>query len=155
MNTYQNRTRFYNTYPTCGNLALELVKPCEFTVVEGGKQTASQSRQASVRSNRVNERAVQERMSVRMVAALWAVVITLILAWVISDVVCAKAYAKAFDGVPTTQVFVASGDCLWSIAEEHPVEGRSTRDVMTWIKEQNGLTSATLFVGQSLIVPEG
>lgn len=49
-------------------------------------------------------------------------------------------------------VVVHSGDTLWHIAQG--VSGdRDVRDVVRWVAELNGLSSAQLRVGQVLVVP--
>ena len=48
---------------------------------------------------------------------------------------------------------VSSGDTLWSIAEQFPVPGLSTREGVLWIMEHNGLASSTIQPGQVIEVP--
>lgn len=59
----------------------------------------------------------------------------------------------ALDAAQTEVMRVASGDSLWSIAEEHPVEGTTVKDVVEWLREENSLTSSNLQIGQELLVP--
>lgn len=50
-------------------------------------------------------------------------------------------------------VSVSQNATLWSIAEAHPVEGRSTVDTIELITAENGLTDSTIHAGQVLRVP--
>ena len=59
----------------------------------------------------------------------------------------------AVEAVRYTEVAVASGDSLWSLASEHPVEGFDTSRTVELIRHRNGLTSGTLRAGMSIEVP--
>lgn len=60
----------------------------------------------------------------------------------------------AFDSsVRTEQVVVKAGDTLWSIASARPQSQLSTDELVDWIEGANGLSDATLFAGQTLVVP--
>lgn len=69
------------------------------------------------------------------------------------DVSSSYARTRDFERVATEQVAVSSGDSLWTLAEEHPVPGRSTAEVVDFIREQNSLSSSTVVAGQRLLVP--
>lgn len=53
----------------------------------------------------------------------------------------------------TSTITVRAGDTLWDIAERHGVSGRSTAETVRFIMSENGLTDASIEVGQSLAVP--
>ncbi len=63
------------------------------------------------------------------------------------------AQAAQFDESTTTEVVVRKGDSLWSLAQSYGPGGHDLREVVDWIRELNGLTSASIHVGQVLIVP--
>jgi len=50
-------------------------------------------------------------------------------------------------------VSVSQNATLWSIAEAHPVVGRSTADTVELICAENGLPDGTIHAGQVLRVP--
>lgn len=52
-----------------------------------------------------------------------------------------------------TEVSVAQGDSLWSLASEHPVEGLDTAKTVALIRDWNGLANGALSVGAVLTVP--
>ena len=56
---------------------------------------------------------------------------------------------------PTETVHVCEGDTIWGIARAHHVDGVSTRELVQWVRDQNGLSSAFLSPGQTLLVPLG
>ena len=58
------------------------------------------------------------------------------------------------DTVPTKTITVCAGDSRWAIASAHPVKGVSTQELVSWLMDENDLSSAVLALGQSLTVPE-
>jgi len=60
---------------------------------------------------------------------------------------------QALETIPATSVTVRGGDSLWSLAEEHPVMGYSTQEIVTWIKARNSIDSANIQAGQAILVP--
>jgi len=52
-------------------------------------------------------------------------------------------------------VSVQYGDTLWQLAEAYKRDSLDTRAAVHAIKKRNGLPSADLQIGQSLIIPEG
>ena len=76
-------------------------------------------------------------------------------------VICALVVNPAPDAIADSQQTCGSlvayqvieGDTLWSIATQYPKEGLSTKDSVHWLMESNGLTSAKLIVGQTILVP--
>ena len=77
----------------------------------------------------------------------------LLVASLLMDTVAASGRASAFAQVGTEAVTVMPGDSLWSLAEEHPVDGASTAEVVDFISQENGLSSSSLSIGQSVYVP--
>jgi len=51
------------------------------------------------------------------------------------------------------EIVVRSGDTLWGIAREHGPTGIDVRETVDWIRRNNGLSDATVYPGQVLIVP--
>lgn len=99
------------------------------------------------------------RGSTRTLAGpLFALCATLVLiAFVVISVVTADAsesrLAETFDGIGTETISVSAGDSLWSISEDHGVEGASVQDVSSWIRRANHLGTSELALGQTLVVP--
>jgi hypothetical protein len=54
-----------------------------------------------------------------------------------------------------TTVSVPQSGTVWDLARENPVTGLTTAETVDLILAYNGLSSATLFVGQSVAVPAG
>lgn len=52
-------------------------------------------------------------------------------------------------------VVVQSGDTLWSIAEGIAEPGTDIREVVSDVKTLNSLSTSSLQVGQSLLIPAG
>ncbi len=50
-------------------------------------------------------------------------------------------------------VIISKGDTLWGIAEEYKAEGQKTERVIDAICEVNGLKTANIRAGESIIVP--
>lgn len=57
-------------------------------------------------------------------------------------------------GSEPIEVTVRCGDNLWSIAEAHCPEDEDIRNFVYKIKKENSLSSATLSVGQQLLIPQ-
>lgn len=57
------------------------------------------------------------------------------------------------EGHPTKTVRVQEGDTIWNLAQGCRVDGVSTSDIVSWLYEHNGLTTACLTPGQPLSVP--
>ena len=75
---------------------------------------------------------------------------------VVSSLVSARAErvsAAAISEREELVVVVGEGDTVWDIAEGHPVEGVTTRELVTWINARNGLSGEPLGLGQRLVVP--
>ena len=151
----QHRRSNYTVYATSGNLAIApTVKP-EFTLIEGGLHHNNDrvERQTAQRQGRRSLELQNNSMRFKSLFAILFVAVSLLVASFTSDAIIANHKKQAFASAPTTTITVSSGDCLWTIAESHPVAGVSTRDVSRWIMQNNQLENATIYVGQSLVVP--
>lgn len=62
--------------------------------------------------------------------------------------------AHEYDG-PTVTVSVGAGQTLWQIASASAASGQDVREVVEQIQGLNGLATASLAVGQQLVVPAG
>lgn len=75
---------------------------------------------------------------------------------VVSSLVSARAAhtsAAAISERDELVVMVGEGDTVWDIAEDHPVKGVTTQELVTWISARNGLSGDPLALGQRLVVP--
>ena len=63
------------------------------------------------------------------------------------------AYADSVSNVTYETVRVHTGDSLWSLAEEHPVEGLTTQETSDMIRSVNHLERGSLDAGAVLKVP--
>lgn len=155
MRSHQNRSTHTNAFIVQGNLALSQSFEPRFTVIEGGRSTEQEiiKRHHEKRSERqyAHTRSLSE--SVMSFLAVMFVVVSLLTISCISDAIINAKIASSFESVSTASITVEPGDCLLGIAESHPVPGRSAVDVANWIKSFNGLDNATIYAGQTLIVP--
>lgn len=65
----------------------------------------------------------------------------------------ASAQDAFIASLDSTEVTVRAGDSLWSLAEDHAVEGLPISAAVDLISEWNGLDNATLQPGMELVVP--
>lgn len=63
------------------------------------------------------------------------------------------AYADSVANVTYESVRVQSGDSLWSLAQEHPIDGLSTQETSDMIRSVNHLDRGSLDAGAVLKVP--
>ena len=126
----------YSLVPCEGALALTNDRP-HFTVIEGGRKAARKQAQGS---------------GMLFVTALVSIVI-FVAVWILMDNALQARIDSAFAKANYETVTVVSGDSLWSIAEEHPVKGCSTQQVVNHIRVTNNLDSALLPAGERLVVP--
>ena len=138
-----------------GNLALKLESPAApaFTVVKGGRAGFKPVSAQPVRAPRV---AVSETPVPLKVSTIVAVAVGLTLCFVLAaSVFTARhaAYADTVANVTYETVRVQPGDSLWSLAEEHPVEGLSTQETSDMIRSVNHLDHGSLDAGAHLKVP--
>ena len=112
-----------------GNLALKLETPAApaFTVVKGGRSGFQTLPGKPVRSQCV--------------------------ATTSAPVALKAAYAESASNVTYETVRVQSGDSLWSLAQEHSVDGLTTQETSDIIRSVNHLEHGSLDAGDVLKVP--
>ena len=138
-----------------GNLALKLETSAEytFTVVQGGR---SSFQPLTVKPAR-NQQAVAAPGRVALkVPTIVAVAVALTLVFVLATSVFSArhaAYAESVSNVTYETIRVQSGDSLWSLAEEYPIEGLSTQETSDMIRNVNHLEHGSLAAGAHLKVP--
>ena len=138
-----------------GNLALKLETSAEytFTVVQGGR---SGFQPLTVKPTR-NQQAVAAPGRVALkVPTIVAVAVALTLFFVLATSVFSArhaAYAESVSNVTYETIRVQSGDSLWSLAEEYPIEGLSTQETSDMIRNVNHLEHGSLAAGAHLKVP--
>lgn len=138
-----------------GNLALKLGTSAEytFTVVQGGR---SSFQPLTVKPAR-NQQAVAAPGRVALkVPTIVAVAVALTLFFVLATSVFSArhaAYAESVSNVTYETIRVQSGDSLWSLAEEYPIEGLSTQETSDMIRNVNHLEHGSLAAGAHLKVP--
>lgn len=138
-----------------GNLALKLETSAEytFTVVQGGR---SSFQPLTIKPAR-NQQAVAAPGRVALkVPTIVAVAVALTLFFVLATSVFSArhaAYAESVSNVTYETIRVQSGDSLWSLAEEYPIEGLSTQETSDMIRNVNHLEHGSLAAGAHLKVP--
>ena len=135
-----------------------------FKVLEGGlslrqaqesfsRPSAGQAAPAP-RFREISEAARKNRPSglpVALIAAFLALSICVVS--MIASHIYESKLSSDLASVPGVEYTVASGDSLWVIAANHPIEGHTTSDVVTWILERNELETSLIIPGQELLVP--
>lgn len=138
-----------------GNLALKLVAPAApaFTVVKGGRSGFQTLPGKPVRSQCVATTSAPVALKASTIVAL-AVAFTLFFV-LATSIFSARhaAYAESVSNVTYETVRVQSGDSLWSLAQEHPIEGLSTQETSDMIRNVNHLEHGSLDAGSHLKVP--
>lgn len=144
-------------YPVYGSLALCEEEPVHFEVIEGGKGSKDQHRATrEMRRDACSQQDMCRSKAYNIVVfTLVALVLGAMLAvsCLVCDLRAEKRYQQLFGQVSTTELMVHSGDSLWDIAAVHEVDGASTREVVDWIKHENGLSGGIIFPGQIITVP--
>lgn len=138
-----------------GNLALKLETPSApaFTVVKGGRSSFQTLPGKPARSQWVAKTSTPAALRVSTIVALAvALAIFFVLATSIFNARHA-AYAESVSNVTYETVRVQSGDSLWSLAQEHPIEGLSTQETSDMIRDVNHLEHGSLDAGAHLKVP--
>ena len=64
-----------------------------------------------------------------------------------------NSFATSVMDSASQTITVHNNDTLWSIAESNPIEGVSTEQQVSWIREKNNLDSSLLRTGQTLEIP--
>lgn len=138
-----------------GNLALKLGTPTApaFTVVEGGRSGFQALPGKPVRSRCVATTSAPVALKASTIVAL-AVALTLFFV-LATSIFSARhaAYAESVSNVTYETVRVQSGDSLWSLAQEHPIEGLSTQETSDVIRNVNHLEHGSLDAGAHLKDP--
>lgn len=73
----------------------------------------------------------------------------------LSSALWASRYQDATEGLETSRHVVAAGESLWGLAEQHPIEGLSTAETVSYLRHENSLGDAGLVAGQVVLVPSG
>ena len=138
-----------------GNLALKLQAPAApaFTVVKGGR---SGYQTVEPRPNRAQHTAVSSAPVALKASMVVAIAVAFTLFFVLATTVFTArhaAYADSVANVTYETVRVHAGDSLWSLAEDHPVEGLSTQETSDMIRSVNHLKHGSLDAGAHLKVP--
>lgn len=138
-----------------GNLALKLETPAApaFTVVKGGRSGFQTLPGKPVRSQCVATTSAPVALKASTIVVL-AVALTLFFV-LATSIFSARhaAYAESVSNVTYETVRVQSGDSLWSLAQEHPIEGLSTQETSDMIRNVNHLEHGSLDAGVHLKVP--
>lgn len=138
-----------------GNLALKLETPTApvFTVVKGGRSGFQTLPGKPVRSRCVATTSAPVALKASTIVAL-AVALTLFFV-LATSIFSARyaAYAESVSNVTYETVRVQPGDSLWSLAQEHPIEGLSTQETSDMIRSVNHLERGSLDAGAHLKVP--
>lgn len=144
-----------------GNLAIDMnhIEPARprFSVIDGCRDERSCERVPA----KPSRRAVPEHMVAHRRSLSPAVATVLIVALLVSVVAIgftsvlgrAQAHSEAVAGIHTETIEVVSGDSLWNIAAERPVEGLTTQETVDFIRDANGLDVSMLTAGMELEVP--
>ena len=138
-----------------GNLALKLETPTApvFTVVKGGRSGIQTLPGKPVRSRCVATTSAPVALKASTIVAL---AVALTLSFVLATSIFSArhaAYAESVSNVTYETVRVQSGDSLWSLAQEHPIEGLSTQETSDMIRSVNHLERGSLDAGAHLKVP--
>ena len=138
-----------------GNLARKLETPAApaFTVVKGGRSGFQTLPGKPVRSQCVATTSAPVALKASTIVAL-AVALTLFFV-LATSIFSARhaAYAESASNVTYETVRVQSGDSLWSLAQEHSVDGLSTQETSDIIRSVNHLEHGSLDAGDVLKVP--
>ena len=138
-----------------GNLALKLETPAApaFTVVKGGRSGFQALPAKPAHSQCVAAASAPVALKASTIVA---VAIALTLFFVLATSIFSArhaAYAESVSNVTYETVRVQPGDSLWSLAQEHPIEGLSTQETSDIIRSVNHLEHGSLDAGAHLKVP--
>lgn len=141
-----------------GNLALAPIEEHRFTVIDG---SASQKTIAPSRPQ-LFDPVAYPNCAVRggaqkgegLVLALVAVLMSACVAGIMfMSSSLSDSKLQSLQNAPSKVVEVVSGDTLWQIAENNPIEGLSTHETVDAIKMANDLDTGLLVPGMELSVP--
>ena len=138
-----------------GNLALKLEMPAEptFTVVKGGR---SRFQPVAAMHDRAQHTVVAAAPVALKASTIVVFAVAVTLFFVLATTVFTArhaVYADSASNVTYETVRVHTGDSLWSLAEEHPVEGLTTQETSDIIRSANHLERGSLDAGAVLKVP--
>lgn len=138
-----------------GNLALKLETPAEptFTVVKGGR---SRFQPVAAMPDRAQHTVVAAAPVALKASTIVVFAVAFTLFFVLATTVFTArhaAYVDSASNVTYETVRVHTGDSLWSLAEEHPVEGLTTQETSDMIRSVNHLERGSLDAGAVLKVP--
>ena len=138
------------TYATEGTLARNAARP-QFRVIEGGAAHA-----ATAHGHGTRRRHGMPRREARVLcAAACCVMVVLGALWYAGDIRASARRQQAFAAASYETIVVMPGETLWSIAQQHPVQGCTTAEVVRHISQSNALGSGLLTSGMELSVPVG
>lgn len=110
-----------------------------------GREGVRRMESRSIRARDIRSRARRRGQTVETLIALASV------AGLLAGALCSGTPDPNVEA--TRQVVVESGDSLWALALEHPMQGLSTAQTADLIAEVNHLPSSTLRPGDMLTVP--
>jgi LysM repeat protein len=142
------------TAMTYGNLALKgetVDVRNSFEVIDGrlpraGVRIASHARVA------VQQKPAQKEKPYSLIL-LGGIVALVVISIFVSAAAHDLAFGDALASAEREEITVVSGDSLWDIAEEHPVDGLDTVETVDLIRRWNDLDSSMLTPGSTLLVP--
>ena len=138
---------------TSGNLALSMNPQSnkELTVINGGKACINS---INIDGSRTSRAVSSHGIFVFRFAVLAiACILVFVAAFNISSAISAPTY-KMIEDVKLQSIRAKQGQSLWEIAETYDVEGVSTADMVSAIRDWNGLDSSLLQPGQTLLVAD-
>lgn len=140
-----------------GNLALSPQQhSTKFTVIAGGKQRFVVAPNRQLFAPDVYARPVASRQNHSLNTLVLGVAIVLACIFGLSFGIAGmktSARNSAIAQAAQMEIRVQPGDSLWSLAEEHSIDGLSISETLEVIKDWNGRSSASLYPGESLLVP--
>lgn len=146
---------YHGTYECDGTSALKSHPSPQLSVYEGAEREPSRPRGGRRASGEPSRPAdlLSQRDSLRATFLVVLCALSIMLAGFVADGLHVAATTSRISSMPTEAIRVYSGQTLWGIAEEHPVDGVSTRELVNWIERSNELSSASLTPGQTLFIP--
>lgn len=142
-----------------GNLALDIYKSNKpsFSVVSGGlcPQATFHAADSARSIENVPAKSTHLRAPIdtRLIAALTCMALGCALIAFGASIVSSAHRIQVIENVSYERIRVRPGESVWSISEDHPVDGLSTQDIEDLIQEQNGLQRLSLQPGDTLLVP--
>ena len=142
-------------YLTQGNLALQAVEPegPQLTVIDGALAHPRSVTGTPYTTPLVRSAAHSKPVAPAKVFALIALVFALVALPVCALASMNDARTATIDSIVYETVSVQAGDSVWSLAQDHGVNGLSTQDVSEVISKANDLSGKILQPGQTVKVP--